>query len=163
MFGIDNTGVINQKNAPAIWESDFADFPANTIKGRFLLALDTITLYVDLVTSNNPSNRAIVASGLIGDGSGTNVNFTGNGDYTVDLGGDLLAGTVIDLNGHNFEFQGATTTTKIQSDGAMLDTATTKMYFPTEEQNIAVIVADKLLVFSDPINGDTYKVLCQKN
>jgi len=32
MFGVDNVGVINQRNAPAIWESSVAEFPNNNIK-----------------------------------------------------------------------------------------------------------------------------------
>jgi len=162
MFGIDNTGVINQKNAPAIWESDFADFPANTIKGRFLLALDTITLYVDLITSNNPTNRAVVASGLIGDGSGTTINNNGTGDYTVDLGGTLFNSANIDLNNFEINLNGLQTSTIFRADGYIED-LNNGSYFPAVINNLTALIPDKILAFTNLATGDVYKVLAKLN
>jgi hypothetical protein len=161
MFGIDNVGVINQRNAPAIWESNFADFPTNTIKGRFLLALDTITLYVDLVTGNNPTNRAVVASGLIGDGSGTTINNTGTGDYSVDLGGDINQNTTININGNALNFEGNAESVIINADG-YLDTQNIGIYMPVTEQTIVPLVPNVIIEFTDGINGITYQVLATK-
>jgi hypothetical protein len=160
MFGIDNVGVINQRNAPAIWESNFADFPTNTIKGRFLLALDTITLYVDLVTGNNPTNRAIVASGLIGDGSGTTINNTGTGDYSVDLGGYLNAETTIYVNGYNINFQGSDESVFINADG-YLSTDNLGTYMPVTEQPFFALIPDAVLEFTDGLTNIQYQVLAK--
>jgi hypothetical protein len=162
MFGIDNVGVINQRNAPAIWESNFADFPTNTIKGRFLLALDTITLYVDLITSNNPTNRAVVASGLIGTGNGTIINNNGTGDYSVDLGGELQTNTNINLNDRTLTFQGANNNIIIDEFGVLLSTGIGNgQFLPVSENTLQVVVPNTTLYFFNTNSGAVYKVNAQ--
>jgi hypothetical protein len=161
MFGIDNVGVINQRNAPAIWTSPIADFPPNNIQGRLLLATDTVTLYVDLINgTGGVTNRAIIASGLIGNGSGTTINNNGIGDYSVDLGGDLNVDTSIGMNNNFLEFTGTQQTLKILSNGSLF--GNNSEFFPIDIDSLSVIIPDTTLKFNDISNNKTYAVLAKE-
>jgi hypothetical protein len=164
MFGVDNVGVINQRNAPAIWESNVAQFPTNNIKGRLLLATDTITLYVDLINGNGGmTNRAVIASGLIGNGNGTVINNSGTGDYTVDLGGALQNETYISLDGRSINFEGGTNTIKINNNVYLESQGlATGVFYPVTVNSIGVVVPNKTLVFFSPSSGVAYKVNVQE-
>lgn len=163
MFGVDNVGVINQRNAPAIWESSVAQFPNNNIKGRLLLATDTITLYVDLINGNGGmTNRAVIASGLIGNGNGTVINNSGTGDYSVDLGGALQNNTTIDLDGRELNFIGANNTIFINDNGDLLSQGTgTGQFLPASENTLQVVVPNTTLYFFNTNSGVVYKVNAQ--
>jgi hypothetical protein len=160
MFGIDNIGVINQRNAPAIWTSPISNFPPNNIQGRLLLATDTVTLYVDLINGTGGMiNRAIIASGLIGDGNGTTINNTGTGDYTVDLGGSLQNITYLDLDGRSINFVGGTNTIKINNNGDLESQGlATGVFYPVTVTSIGVVAPNRTLVFYSPSSGLAYKV-----
>jgi hypothetical protein len=160
MFGIDNVGVINQRNAPAIWTSPIADFPPNNIQGRLLLATDTVTLYVDLINgTGGVTNRAIIASGLIGNGSGTTINNIGTGDYSVDLGGTLTSDPIIGMNGFVLEFSGTTQTLQIESTGNMISPFGD--YLPANEIGLTSVIPNTTLRFKNVNNGDSYDVLAK--
>jgi len=159
MFGVDNVGVINQRNAPAIWESNLGDFPLNTIKGRFLLALDTSTLYVDLITSNNPTNRAVVASGLISNGNATVINTIAPGEYSVDLNGSLQYDTSINLDGRTLTFEGVSNNITIDDNGNLICTGTGNgQFLPASENTLQVVVPNTTLYFFNTNSGVVYKV-----
>jgi hypothetical protein len=161
MFGIDNVGVINQRNAPAIWTSPIADFPPNNIQGRLLLATDTVTLYVDLINgTGGVTNRAIIASGLIGDGNGTTINNIGTGDYSVDLGGYLNAETTISVNGYNLNLQGSDESVFINADG-YLSSDNLGTYMPVTEQPFFALIPDAVLEFTDGLTNIQYQVLAK--
>jgi hypothetical protein len=161
MFGIDNIGVINQRNAPAIWTSPISDFPPNNIQGRLLLATDTVTLYVDLINGTGGMiNRAIIASGLIGDGSGTTINNTGTGDYTVDLGGYLQSDVNIDFDGRQMTFQGQTELVNINIYG-YLQSGFSGTYMPSIEQPFFALIPDAVLEFTDGVTNTQYQVLAK--
>jgi hypothetical protein len=161
-FGIQNLGVINQKQSPAIWQSDITDFPPNYILGRILIDTFAGGIYLD----TSISRVQIQASGA-GNINYTNgiVNFGLTSPYTsnVGLGGALVLDSSIDVTGKSLAFVGSIATTIIAGDGSVIDDISQKLYFPTSEQNIAVIVPDKLLIFTDPISGNNYSVLCKKN
>jgi hypothetical protein len=161
MFGIDNVGVINQRNAPAIWTSPIADFPPNNIQGRLLLATDTVTLYVDLINgTGGVTNRAIIASGLIGNGSGTTINNIGTGDYFVDLGGALQSDVNIDFDGRQMTFQGQVELVNINIDG-YLQSGSSGTYMPATEQPFFALIPDAVLEFTDGVTSTQYQVLAK--
>jgi hypothetical protein len=163
MFGVDNVGVINQRNAPAIWESSVAQFPNNNIKGRLLLATDTATLYVDLINGNGGmTNRAVIASGLIGNGNGTVINNSGTGDYSVDLGGALQNNTTIDLDGRELNFIGANNTIYINDNGDLLSQGIGNgQFLPASVNSLQVVVPNTTLYFFNTNSGVVYKVNAQ--
>ena len=161
MFGIDNVGVINQRNAPAIWTSPIADFPPNNIQGRLLLATDTVTLYVDLINgTGGVTNRAIVASGLINDGSGTTINNTGTGDYSVDLGGKLLNSVTIENCGFDLLVSGSNDYLIFNSAGYLTSNAYGALS-TINEVSLSVVTPNCRLILSNPSTGDTYYILAQ--
>jgi hypothetical protein len=168
MFGIDNVGVINQRNAPAIWESNVAEFPNNNIKGRLLLATDTITLYVDLINGDGGmTNRAIIASGLIGYGNGTVINNTGLGNYSVDLGGELQTNTNISLNDRTLTFEGANNTITISGNGVMTSTGIDSgihsgQFLPISAVSLQTVIPTITLYFHNTSGGQIYKINAQE-
>jgi hypothetical protein len=115
-FGIQNLGVIDQKNSPAIWQSPLAQFPVNFVNGRILIDSDAGNLYLDTDINRNlifqytgdlliQNGLTYAASSVIGDAS------------IIELGGSLVSDTAINLNTHTFEFDGSATTTKIRNTG----------------------------------------------
>lgn len=161
-FGIQNLGVINQKNAPAIWISPVAQFPTNNIKGRMLLALDTITFYVDLVDgTGGMTNRAVIANGLINNGNGTtidNIGFTG--DYAVDLGGDMVQNTTILLQSFVLEFVGNDDVFHINPSGAIVSDF--GKYYPIEKTGFIPVTPNTTLLLKDIETGENYYVAAEQ-
>jgi hypothetical protein len=162
-FGIQNLGVINQKNAPAIWESNISEFPTNNIKGRLLLSLDTATLYVDLIDGNGDfTNRSIIAQGLISNGNGTIINTISPGDYSVDLGGALQNNTSIDLDGRQLNFIGANNTISINDNGDLIMVGTANgQFLPAAEEPLEVLVPNVTLYFINSNSGVAYRINAQ--
>jgi len=158
MFGVDNTGVINQRQSPAIWQSDIADFPANYILGRILIDTFQGGIYIDTASTRlQISNGSNTFSNGLQSYGGIPTN------QIIGLGGDMNYNTQIDLNGNNLKIINSIAGTTFNATGTITDDNTGSIYLPAEDTNITVLVPDKILVFSNPETGDIYKVLCKKN
>jgi hypothetical protein len=156
MFGVDNTGVINQRQSPSIWQSDSVDFPANYILGRILIDSTTGQIFLDTSNSrlqiSNGSNAFVNGLTSYG-GIPTNSN--------IGLGGDMNFETEINVNGQYLNIAGSNTGTTFLSNGAMYDTASEKYYFPVVVEGGAVVIPDSVMTFQDPTNGSQYLVSCR--
>jgi hypothetical protein len=156
MFGIDNTGVINQRQSPAIWQSDIADFPANYILGRILIDTFFGGIYIDTASTrlqiSNGSNSFVNGLQSYG-GIPTNQN--------IGLGGDLNQSTTININGNALNFEGNAESVIINADG-YIDTQNIGIYMPITEQTIVPLVPNVIIEFTDGINGINYQVLARK-
>lgn len=153
-FGIQNLGVINQKQSPAIWQSDFSDFPTNFIAGRILIALDAgnAGIYIDGV-----SNRYKIAEGTIdfvnGISEQTSIEPTVR---KIGLGGLLNQNTQIELEFGFFQFSGINHVFQIDRQGN-----TTWDGFGVaciEVRTLAPIIPTDTLVLTDAKTGNSYKV-----
>lgn len=152
MFGLQNLGVINQKNAPAIWESAELDFPTNFVKGRILINTNNGAIYIDTETT-----RVQIQGGNSGDvefRNGLEVVSATNFDKTVTLGGSLINTTILDLNGNSFIFSGALVDTKLNTDGRLL--VDNNPVVTNANTTIGVTVPNKTLHLN--IEGTTYQV-----
>lgn len=159
-FGIQNLGVINQKDAPAIWESDAVDFPANFVKGRILI--DTFFGGIYLDTSTTRVQIQANGSGTINYLNGiTTLGLVIPTTSNVGLGGSLDNSTTININGNDLNFQGNAESVIINADG-YLDTQNIGIYMPITEQTIVPLVPNVILEFTDGINGIVYQVLGRK-
>jgi hypothetical protein len=162
MFGIDNVGVINQRNAPAIWQSIQNDFPINFVPGRILIASDNGSIWIDITTS---TRKQIVAGNIASfeNGSGITAEII-PGDPSVtkfNLGGDLNQSTTININGNALNFEGNAESVIINADG-YIDTQNIGIYMPITEQTIVPLVPNVIIEFTDGINGINYQVLARK-
>jgi hypothetical protein len=158
-FGIQNLGVINQKDAPAIWESDFVDFPANFVKGRILIAIDSGAIYIDLTASRLQIQAGSMASFTAANGL---TKTSGSFDTEISLGGILNGETVIDLDGSELKLLGSSSITIFTSDGKILDDSTSSFYMPMKEETFAVIVPDSIIRIFDLDNGQSFQILAKK-
>jgi len=156
MFGVDNTGVINQRQSPAIWQSNIADFPANYILGRILIDTFQGGIYIDTASTrlqiSNGTKNAINGLQDYG-GIPTNINF--------GLGGDLNYSTVIDVNGNDIVFGGAVDNVQIDSDGYLNCPAQSAYYLPANVVGLSPIIQNATILFIDQHNGVTLKVAAQ--
>lgn len=157
-FGVSNLGVINQRQAPAIWESDFADFPANFIAGRILIALDAgnAGIYIDGV-----GERYQIANGKINflNGLGT-VGFQTPTTQTIGLGGELIQETTLDVSQFILRFNGAANETIINNDGLIVING---HFVPSMVVNsYNPISANAVLNFINEDTGAIYRVLAEE-
>jgi hypothetical protein len=155
-FGIQNLGVIDQKNAPAIWESDFADFPPNILNGRILIDITTGTIYLDLTNTRVPISNGFInpVNGLADLGGSPTVR-------NVGLGGDLTNSTVINVNGNDITFEGSNNNVQIDSNGDLKNVAQGAYYFYGSVVGTSVIVQDVTIIFRDEQNNRNIKVAAQ--
>jgi len=155
-FGIQNLGVINQKDAPAIWESDYVDFPLNYVKGRILIDTTTGAIYLDTNISrlqiSNGSNAFVNGLQSYG-GIPTNSN--------IGLGGNLDFSTVVLINGRDITFEGANNNVQIDSDGNLRNVAQGAYYFWGNVVGASVVVQDATIIFRDEQNNRNLKVAAQ--
>jgi predicted ribosome-associated RNA-binding protein Tma20 len=156
MFGVDNTGVINQRQSPAIWQSDSADFPPNYILGRILIDSTTGQIFLDTSNSrlqiSNGSNAFVNGLTSYG-GTPTNSN--------IGLGGDLNYSTVINVNGSDITFEGSNNNVQIDSDGNLRNVAQGAYYFWGNVVSASVIIQDATIIFRDEQNNRNLKVAAQ--
>jgi hypothetical protein len=156
MFGVDNTGVINQRQSPAIWQSDISDFPPNYILGRILI--DTFAGEIWLDTSNtrvrisNGSNTFLNGLTSYG-GSPTNTD--------IGLGGDLNDNTTINLNDFELNFDGAVINNKIDNFGVITNKNTETDYMPVDEDDNVVIPNTSINIYNLR-TGAFYRIAVQK-
>ncbi len=158
-FGIQNLGVINQKDAPAIWESDLVDFPANFVKGRILIDTFFGGIYLDTTTT-----RVQIQAG----GNGT-INYQ-NGVETfgltnpttsnVGLGGSLVRNTDINLDTNKISFIGSNTNFVINDTGVISDNFG-NIYFPAIIDPTTLSVPNTSIIFTNAITGDLLRVLAE--
>lgn len=157
MFGIDNTGVINQRQSPAIWQSDLGDFPPNFILGRILI--DNVYGGIYLDTSSTRIQIQSANSGSLTFVNGIESIATTPTSTEVTLGGSLINDTIIDITPNTLEFAGINTSAILQTSGYILDGASGNYYPNIDVKNIDVIVPNKLLEFFNPKNNVSYQVL----
>jgi hypothetical protein len=157
MFGVDNTGVINQRQSPAIWQSDITNFPANYILGRILIDTFQGGIYIDTA-----STRLQISAG-------NSQFFNGLTRYTgipttnnIGLGGDMNYGTQINLNGQSLLFEGATGSFRIDDNGVISDPANGESYFGTNRVELATVIPNFCLQFHDKINDEIFLVLAKR-
>lgn len=104
-FGVQNLGVIDQQGTPAIWQSNYADFPNNFIQGRILISTDNgYGIYLDLAAS-----RIQIVSSYIGQvlaQNGLSANTSNPNNLSIELGGTLLTDTTVNTNGNELNFSG---------------------------------------------------------
>jgi hypothetical protein len=157
MFGVDNTGVINQRQSPAIWQSDIANFPANYILGRILIDTFQGGIYID--TANT---RMQISSGANNYINGLS-NFGGSpGTNNVGLGGGLDQNTYIQLDGRVLTFEGANNNIIINDNGDLISTGTGNgQFLPAAEVTLQVVVPNTTLYFFNTNSGVVYKVNAQ--
>lgn len=157
MFGIDNTGVINQKQSPAIWQSDIADFPANYILGRILIDTFQGGIYIDTASTrlqiSNGSNTFINGITNYG-GIPTNSN--------IGLGGEMTYNTQIYLNGQELIIEGAYNSLNIDSDGNLSNPNQDSYYLPVQVVSLSGVVPTNTIIFYNPFDGHNYAVLAQQ-
>jgi len=108
------------------------------------------------------SNRAVIASGLIGAGNGTQISNTGTGDYSVDLGGDMNINTTITLNGKNLLIEGTDTDFLIDSNGNLSSPSNATYYLGVNVIGIGSVIPTNILVFNNPFDNHNYAVLAQQ-
>jgi hypothetical protein len=159
MFGVDNVGVINQRNAPAIWESSVANFPANFVKGRILIDnvyggiyLDTTTTRIQIQAANN--GNVTFLNGL--------TSYAPSPTSTeISLGGDLNYSTQINLNGNEILFEAANNNVQIDSDGNLKNVAQGAYYFWGNVVSASVVIQDATIIFRDEQYNRYIKVAAQ--
>jgi len=169
-FGLQNLGVINQKNAPAIWQSNEVDFPTSFVIGRILIASDNGSIWIDTTTS---SRKQIVAGNIASfeTGNGINVEVI-PGDPSVtkfNLGGELVEDTLIDnvVNGKVLTIGDATNFTRVNVAGQLVAKYGI-MPGPTPLAPIVNVVASVAVVPDSYIetffsaNGKYYRILAQE-
>jgi hypothetical protein len=161
-FGIQNLGVINQQNAPAIWESNISEFPTNNIKGRLLLSLNTSELYVDLINGNdNFAGRSLISAPFT-NGNGTIFSDIDAPNLRIDLGGALQNNTSIDLDGRELNFVGANNTIFINDNGDLQSQGTANgQFLPATEESLEVLIPNVTLYFANSISGVVYRINAQ--
>jgi hypothetical protein len=141
-FGLQNLGVINQKQSPAIWQSDIADFPANFIAGRILIDTFQGGIYID--TAINRVQIQAGGSGVVNYINGI-VNTGGSPNTsTIQLGGDLIDN--ININSNNFAFQ---------IDSRQIATIT--------DNPLTVNIPNADLFIYDVVQGVKFKIACQSS
>lgn len=159
MFGYSAIPVINQKNAPAIWESSFATFPPQFILGRILIDTDNGAIYLD-----GSSSRTLLIAGNLGsieNGNATNVSST-PGVTKINLGGNLDSPTAIDLDTHDIFFNGSATNFVINPDGTISDDNSSTTYLPSVVAPLAAVVPTNTIEFYDFTTNKFYRVLCER-
>jgi len=157
MFGIDNTGVINQRQSPAIWQSDIADFPANYILGRILIDTFQGGIYIDTASS-----RMQISNGANNFENG--ISNTGGipGTNNVALGGQLVDNTNILLNDKTLTFEGANNNIIINNNGDLISTGIGNgQFLPAAEVTLEVVVPNITLYFYNTNSAVVYKVNAQ--
>lgn len=165
MFGYSAIPVINQKNAPAIWESDAGDLPQNHIKGRLLVELDNGRVLYDVADSDiyDPSLRILLASGGFTNGDAITVLSVGGGVFSINLGGTMTTNSSIDTSLGSLAFIGGLLMeNKFDQFGVFTNTNTGKDYMPLSEIPLSVIIADCLLEIQDTRTNQIYKVAAKK-
>ncbi len=160
-FGIQNLGVINQKQAPAIWESDYADFPGNFIPGRICIALDAgnAGIYID-----GTVERFKIADGATNFTNGLKtIGLSTPTNKSIGLGGELVEDVQIGLdNTYSVFIFGSATQAGINANGHFVYNSLTQTPIAcTTEQALTTITPDVVLIFDIP-NVATYKVLAEK-
>jgi hypothetical protein len=161
MFGYSAIPVINQKNAPAIWESDFVDFPANFIAGRILIATDNGAIYLDLTSS-----RIALQAGAMGTFTATNgleINNSTPFATEIGLGGQMFGDKTINTSTNTLSFIGnLLQENQFDTDGVFKNTNTGKDYMPLSEIPFRVIFENCLLEIQDTRTNQIYKVAAHK-
>lgn len=114
-FGLDNLGVINEQNSPAIWNSTFANFPTNSIAGRLLVANNTRRIYLDLTTG--AVNRVLLSDGFATPISAANGLNNITDPTVIELGGAIAQTTNINTENGVIDFEGGTEIFEIGEDG----------------------------------------------
>jgi hypothetical protein len=104
-FGVQNLGVIDQQGTPAIWQSNYADFPNNFIQGRILISTDSgYGIFLDLAAS-----RIQIVDSYFGEviaQNGLNIVSNSPNNTAIELGGTLLTDTTVNTNGNELNFTG---------------------------------------------------------
>jgi hypothetical protein len=164
-FGVQNLGVIDQRGTPAIWQSDYVDFPNNFIEGRILIATGSGGIYLDTNT-----NRLIISSG-------TTLLQT----YNIDLDGNdltLLNGTVamntmavdvatisqIDNSNVPTSYIGTNTQIDFLATGSIYRSGgTLDGEFPSMQEDGIGLPIPNISLKLKLANGDTYNFSARKN
>lgn len=151
-FGFGGSFVVNQKNAPAIWESDINDFPDDLLPGRILINTTNGAIYLDGVSTrviiSNGSNTFLNGLTSLG-GTATNRN--------IGFGGSINQDTVITVDtGKNFSVteDGANTAVQYLA-GGMVDADTGKPYVVVDLRS-GSIVPNTVIAIYNPIDGKEY-------
>jgi hypothetical protein len=159
-FGLNKNAVINEKNTPGIWQSDFVDFPVDIQLGRILVSLSDGAIYLDtslgrvIIVSGN--SQQIFKNGI----TKTAVSRFGS---NVELGGSLINDTDIDLatNLKNLRFIGNITNLNVTSDGYMKD-ENIGFYPIMVVDRLSTVTPNCVLVFYNPATSLFYKCLAQQ-
>jgi len=122
-FGLQNLGVINQKQSPAIWQSDISDFPANFVAGRILIDTFQGGIYID--TAINRVQIQAGASGVVNYLNGIVNNGGLPNTSNVSLGGDLIKEININSQGFALKLDNAQI--------ASFDTASQSFFIPNAD------------------------------
>ena len=155
MFGIDNTGVINQRQSPAIWQSDIADFPPNYILGRILIDTFQGGIYID--TAND---RMQISSGANNYVNGVS-NYGGSpGSNNVGLGGEMSqATTELILSGNEIKIVGDGNNFTFTQEGNLLsEGVATGIVLPATETTGTTITPNVILNFINTTSGVYYAI-----
>lgn len=153
MFGVDNTGVINQRQSPAIWQSDIADFPPNYILGRILIDTFQGGIYIDTA-----STRLQISNGSKNFVNGV-TSFGGiPTSQNIGLGGDMLYDTEINMNGGSLLFNGSNNSLTIDSQGNLSNQTEGSYYLPVMVIGLTSIIPTNVLLFTNPFDGHKYAV-----
>jgi hypothetical protein len=158
MFGLQNLGVINQKNAPAIWESPLADFPTNFVKGRILIDNTNGDIYLDTTTTRHliqNGGELAFRNGL----TKSNINPFLN---VVKLGGSLDGATIIDINGNELSFIGLTNVNRFDAQGVFYNDGNSADYMPIIEDPLGAVVPNVILNVINTRDGSYYKISAEK-
>lgn len=156
-FGISNVGVINQQNAPAIWESEFADFPTNYVLGRILIATDGIGTEEQGIYIDGTSSRTQITNGLISAINGLTENTS-----EIKLGGTLAEDTTIEVQSYKLQFGGNVYGTEVTTDGYIRDTGSSLAYSIIGPNGTTPVIPNTSIIFLDPRDGTTYLVAVQQ-
>jgi len=156
-FGIQNLGVINQKDAPAIWESNVANFPANFVKGRILIDnvyggiyLDTTTTRIQIQPANNGNLTFI---------NGLTSQATSPNSTQVSLEGSLVNETHIALDSHSLYFDGSVKATYVSPYGYLVDDSTGWIVPAIDTDALGAIIPNIKLLIVNPASNKVYEVL----
>jgi len=155
-FGLQNLGVINQKDAPAIWESSVANFPANFVKGRILIDnvyggiyLDTTTTRIQIQAQNN--GNVTFVNGL------TSQTLTPNSTQ-ISLEGYLINETHIALDSFAFYFDGSVKATYVNPNGYLVDDSSGWILPAMDTDTLGAITPNIKLLFVNPATNKVYEV-----
>jgi len=154
-FGISNVGVINQQNAPAIWNSNEIDFPSNNILGRMLIGLDTGNIFIE-----TGADRFLIAAYDGGTDYNNGLTKTGGTEpgetATVQLGGLMFSSTDLESDGNTLRWLGFNTGINFKPDGSMTDLITDAGYTIVLPDGVPAVPTTTITLY-DPSTGNGYR------